>query len=280
MASLERPAPVQDGNAPSPALIECSQLSFDYGEGVVLQQVDLAVRPGEFVGLVGPNGSGKSTLLSLLAGLLTPATGEVRFEQKPLASIARRELARSVAYVPQQVELAFPFTVQEVVLTGRHAHMGWLAWESDEDLRIARHAMEAVGIQELAHRRFRDLSGGERQRVMIAAALAQQPQVLVLDEPTASLDLHYQDEAMRVVERLVHETGMAAVMAVHDLNLAMAWCPRLVMLDRGQLVADGDPEGVVTSQRLNAVYGTGAEVVGHAGRRAVLPVGPGGGEHG
>jgi len=259
----------------SEPLIACSQLSFDYGEGVVLRQAELGVGRGELVGLVGPNGSGKSTLLSLLAGLLVPAGGSVRFDGRGLDTFPRRELARSIAYVPQHVELAFPFTVHEVVLTGRHAHMGWLAWESAEDLRIAREAMEAVGIADLARRRFRELSGGERQRVMIAAALAQQPRLLVLDEPTASLDLHHQDGVMRVVERLVRQTGMAAILAVHDLNLALAWCPRLVMLDGGRVVADGSPEGVIEESRLREVYGSGAKTERIGGRVAVLPEGPG-----
>ena len=272
---------VQDGTSTSSPLIECSQLSFDYGEGAVLRDVALGLGAGELLGLVGPNGSGKSTLLSLLAGLLVPASGEVRLAGRPLGSFGRPELARSVAYVPQQVELAFPFTVLEVVLTGRHAHMGWLAWESREDMRIARQSMDAVGIAELAHRRFRELSGGERQRVMIAAALAQQPQLLVLDEPTSSLDLHYQDEVMRVVARLVRETGTAAILAIHDLNLALAWCPRLLMLDEGRVVADGPPQEVVAEQRLTEVYGKGARVVRHGERTAVLPAGPGpGGDDG
>jgi iron complex transport system ATP-binding protein len=254
--------------------LECTGLRFRYGGPEVLQDVSLAAGPGEVVGLVGPNGSGKSTLLQILTGLLTPAEGQVRLDGQPLPHLTRPAIARQLAFVPQQFELAFPFTALEVVLSGRHPHLSWLAFEGREDLDIARRVMDRVGLQGLTDRRFRELSGGERQRTMIAAALAQQPRVLLLDEPTASLDLHFQEEVMAVIDRAAGE-GTTVVMAIHDLNLALAWCPRIVVLDGGRVAADGPADQVLTPERLLEVYGTGARMVSVDGQPVVLPSGPG-----
>jgi len=255
-------------------LLSTVNLSFSYGGPAVLHDLGLTVDRGELVGLVGPNGSGKSTLLRLVAGLERTTAGDVRLDGGPLSALSRREIARRVAYVPQDFDLAFTFTVREVVLTGRHAHMGWLALESREDLAVADAAMDAVGIAHLADRGFHALSGGERQRVVIAAALAQEPDLLVLDEPTSSLDLHFQDGLMRALRRRVGEANTAVVMAVHDLNLALAWCPRVWVLKEGRVMADGPPEDVLSSERLEEVYGTGARVVRHEGATLVIPAGP------
>ena len=253
--------------------LECTGLRFRYGGPDVLQGVSLAAGAGEVVGLVGPNGSGKSTLLQLLAGLLAPAEGQVRLDGRPLPHLTRPAIARELAFVPQQFELAFPFTALEVVLSGRHPHLSWLAFEGREDMAIARRVMERVGLQGLTDRRFHELSGGERQRTMIAAALAQQPHVLLLDEPTTSLDLHFQEEVMAVIDRTA-AGGTTVVMAIHDLNLALAWCPRVVILDGGRVAADGPADRVLTPGRLQEVYGTGARMVRVDGRPAVLPSGP------
>ncbi len=255
-------------------LLTAAGLSFSYGGPNVLEDIGIAVEAGEMVGLVGPNGSGKSTLLRLLAGLERPTGGEVRLEDRDVAGLSRPELARNVAYVPQDFDLAFTFTVREVVLTGRHPHMGWLALESREDVRVAEAAMEAVGIADLAQRGFHTLSGGERQRVVIAAALAQEPRLLVLDEPTSSLDLHFQDGLMRALRRRLRDTGTAVVLAVHDLNLALAWCPRVWVLRDGRVAADGAPRDVLSEARLAEVYGPGARVIQHQGATVVLPAGP------
>jgi len=254
--------------------LECTGLRFRYVGPDVLRGVGLSVAPGEVVGLVGPNGSGKSTLLQLLAGLLSPDEGQVRLEGRPLPHLDRRAIARQLAFVPQQFELAFPFTALEVVLSGRHPHLSWLAFEGRDDLAIAREVMAHVGLAELGDRRFHELSGGERQRTMIAAALAQQPSVLLLDEPTASLDLHFQEEVMAVIDRTAR-AGTAVVMAIHDLNLALAWCPRVVILDGGRVADDGPTARVLTPGRLEEVYGTGGRMVQVDGRPVVLPAGPG-----
>lgn len=270
-APLDPPA-AEVGPVTAPR-IECSGVRFRYGGPDVLRQVDLAVGAGEVVGLVGPNGSGKSTLLMVLAGLLAPDEGGVRLDDRPLPRLDRRAIARHVAFVPQQFELAFPFTALEVVLGGRHPHLSWLAFEGGRDMAIARAAMERVGLDGLEGRRFHELSGGERQRTLIAAALAQEPRVLLLDEPTASLDLHFQNEVMTVMDRLARG-GTAVVMAIHDLNLALAWCPRVVVLDEGRVDADGPPAEVLTPERLGSVYGAGARIHRIGDHPVVLPAGP------
>lgn len=258
---------------PKPRL-ECSSLSFRYDGPKVLDGVGFSVAPGEVLGLVGPNGSGKSTLLRVLAGLADPASGEVRVDGVSLASLKRPQIARRIGFVPQDFELAFPFTALEVVLTGRHAHLPWPGLERAEDLTIARQAMEDVGIEHLAERNFYALSGGERQRTVIAAALAQQPRLLLLDEPTSNLDLHYQEQVLTVIHDLAASSGLSAILVVHDLNVAMAWCPRVVLLSTGQMLADAPPAEVLTEARLNEVYGSGAQVRTQDGRTAILPAGP------
>jgi iron complex transport system ATP-binding protein len=258
---------------PRPRL-QCTDLAYSYGGPDVLHGVSLRVDAGERVGLVGPNGSGKSTLLQVAAGLLAPSVGTVEVCGQPLGARSHRELARDVAWVPQEFDLAFSFTVREVVLTGRYPHLGWLGLEGADDLEIARRAMDQAGIEALADRPFQALSGGERQRAVIAAALAQEPQVLLLDEPTSNLDLHHQHGLMQVLNDRATVDGTAVLMAIHDLNLALAWCPRVLMLDRGQVIADGAPDEVFTAERLARVYGAGARVIEHGGRTAVLPDGP------
>ncbi len=264
-------------------LLECSALSFRYDGPRVLDDVGFSVAPGEVVGLVGPNGSGKSTLLRVLAGLASPASGAVLVDGAALASLSRPQIARRIGFVPQDFELAFPFSALEVVLTGRHAHLPWPGLERAEDLTIARRAMGDVGVDHLEDRSFHTLSGGERQRTVIAAALAQQPRLLLLDEPTSNLDLHYQEQVLAVVHELAASAGISALLVVHDLNVAMAWCPRVLLLSDGKLLADASPAEVLTEARLDQVYGSGARVVRHEGRIAILPAGPGvpsGGERG
>ncbi len=258
---------------PTPRL-RCTDLRYRYDGPDVLRGITFDVHAGERIGLVGPNGSGKSTLLQVAAGLLQPSGGRSQLDGHPVTGMARRELARAVAWVPQEFDQAFSFTVMEVVLTGRYPHLGWLGIEGEDDLAIARRAMLDAGVEHLAERPFSALSGGERQRAVIAAALAQQPRVLLLDEPTSNLDLHHQHGLMQVLAERAAREGTAVLMAVHDLNLALAWCPRVLVLHEGRVVADGAPASVLDAARLAEVYGEGASVLTHDGRTAVLPEGP------
>ncbi len=262
------------------ALIRTEEVHHRYDGPDVLSGVSIAVGAGELVGLVGPNGSGKSTLLRVMAGLCRPRAGTVTLDGRPLRELSRRQVARTVAYVPQEFDLAFPFSALEVVLTGRHPHLSWLAIEGDTDVAIARRAMEIVGVDHLAERPYHALSGGERQRVVIAAALAQQPRLLLLDEPTANLDLRFQDAVLAVAHRMVRDGGLGVLLAIHDLNLALAWCTRLVVLCDGAVDADGPPAEVIDEARLARVWGGGARLLHLDGAPAVLPAGRPGGDDG
>ena len=241
----------------------------------VLHDVSLDVPPGARLGILGPNGSGKTTLLKLLAGVLSPASGTVTLDDVPLARLSRRAIAQRVAMVPQETHPAFDYTVLELVLMGRYPHLGAFEVESAADVAIAQASLVATGTGAFASRLFSTLSGGEKQRVVIASALAQQARVLLLDEPTASLDPAYQLEIAELLRALHRERGIALVLSTHDLNLAAAVCDRLVLVRDGRVIASGPTDGVLTGERIAALYGIDAEVRFHerAGHLTVVPVG-------
>lgn len=231
-------------------------LAFGYPDtGPVLTGVNLSVAAGEFLGIVGPNGAGKSTLLALMSGYLRPGAGRVELFGRPLGGWKRRDLARKVAVVPQSEVWSFPFRVSEVVLMGRTPYLGGvLALEGPEDIAAAQRALDAVGLADLACRPLDHLSGGERQMVLVARALAQEPELLLLDEPTASLDLAHQQEIFRLLTRLNSERGLTTVVVTHDLNLAALYCDRLVVLHQGRVAAEGSPAEILQASLLSAVY--------------------------
>ncbi|MBX3121126.1 MAG: ABC transporter ATP-binding protein [Fimbriimonadaceae bacterium] len=236
-------------------------LSRPQGEPWVLRDVTLEVAQGEILGIVGPNGSGKTSLLKLLAKLAVPQEGEIALFGRPLRSLSPELVAQSVAVVPQDSPQMFPFTVAETVVMGRFPHRrraGWslgFGWEDREDCQAASQAMATMDIAHLAGRAVTDLSGGERQRTMIARALAQAPRVLLLDEPTAFLDLQHQLEICSVLRRLSDEQGLTVVIVSHDLNLASQYCDRIVMLKEGAMYSMGTPSEVLSVEALRAVYG-------------------------
>ena len=236
---------------------------FSYGGPVVLRGVDLSVRAGELVALLGPNGAGKTTLLRLAAGSLHPSAGGIRLFGADAARISRRERARRVAVVPQEERGTFDFTVRETVLMGRAPHLGWLGIERPEDEEAVSRALAATATAGLAGARFGELSGGEKQRALLARALVQEAPLMLLDEPTAYLDLHHRLEVYRLVERLRTERGLTVVAASHDVNLAARFCPRLVLLQQGRVVADGPPGEVLTAENLRRVYDVEARIVPH-----------------
>ena len=240
-----------------------------------LQQVDVSIAQGKLTGLLGPNGCGKTTLLKLLSGVLRPDQGTVGLEGRPLAQIPRRQLARRIAVVPQETHPAFDFTVMEMVLMGRHPHLGVFRLEGPDDFAIAHDALVATGTVHLADRAYMTLSGGEKQRVVIASALAQSSDVLLLDEPTASLDLAYQLEIASLLRRLNRERSVTIVLATHDLNLAASLCETLVLLRDGRVLAQGQTGEVLTASMVQQLYGVDAEVRFHdrAGHLTVVPLG-------
>ena len=236
--------------------------------------VSLAVPRGSFTGLLGPNGCGKTTLLKLMAGMVRPESGTVTLEGRVLADLPRRTAARRVAVVPQDTHPAFDYTALEIVLMGRHPHLRPTQLEGPGDLAIAHQSLEATGTLHFADRPFTSLSGGERQRVVIASALAQQPDVLLLDEPTASLDLGYQFEVASLLRRLSREHDVTMVMATHDLNLAASMCDTLALLRGGRLLRHGPTADVLTRSTVRELYDVEADVQFHqaAGHLTVTPV--------
>lgn len=238
----------------------------------VLSGLDLAVRRGEMVALLGANGSGKTTLLNVIAGMLQPAAGAVDLFGRPLPVWSRREIARSVAVLPQALQLPAGFRVAEVVAMGRTAHGArWFGW-TPEDVRAVEDALRDADALELADRPVTELSGGERQRVLVALALAQEPALLLLDEPTTHLDVAHASWLLASVTRLRQVRGLTVVMVLHDLVLASAWAPRVVVLHGGRVVADGPPEVALRPDVVRDAYGMAVEtVVTEAGRRLIVP---------
>jgi iron complex transport system ATP-binding protein len=242
-------------------VLRVAGLRVDLGGRRVLDDVALRVGSGELVGLIGPNGSGKTTLLRAISHLV-PGEGQVWLVDASLDDLSARGVARRTARVPQSTALdpQLGLLAEEVVLAGRSPHISRWGWETSSDRAIAAQAMRTTLTHDLAERLAAELSGGERQRVYLARALAQEPRLLLLDEPTANLDLGHQVRVFDLVRRLVREAGPGALAAIHDVELATRFCDRLVLLQRGHIVADGLPADVLTAERLRAVYGVNAVV--------------------
>jgi iron complex transport system ATP-binding protein len=263
------------------APVEVHDVAFGYGGAFRLEGVSFDVAAGEVLGVIGPNGSGKTTLVRLLSKVREPQRGEIRLAGAGLASLGRRALARQVAVVQQDVAPAFPVTVEELCLMGRHPHAEGRLFEQPEDLCKAREAMALTGVLALASAPVDTLSGGERQRAVLARALAQEPRLLLLDEPTSHLDLRYQREMVGLLRRLHRDHGTTIVLVSHDLNLAGEVADRLLLLAAGRVVKLGPPADVLDEATLEAAYGCPVRVEKHpvTGRPVVLvrwPDGEGG----
>lgn len=258
-------------------MLTADRVSFAYRSGTspVIDEVSLTIAPGAMVGVLGPNGSGKTTLLKMLGGTLAPSAGEILFNRRPLRRWHRRDLARRIALVPQETQAPFDYTVLDIVLMGRFPHLGTFALEGPADLAIARDALAATGTSAFEDRPFSTLSGGEKQRVVIASALAQAPELLLLDEPTASLDLGHQLDVSLLLTRLNRDQGATMVLSTHDLNLAAALCRELILLRAGRVIAQGRTDDVLTPETVRALYGVEADVRRHptAGHLTVTPIG-------
>ena len=236
--------------------------------------VSVSLADGALTGILGPNGSGKTTLLRLLSGTRRPTSGRVRLGDRMLDSLSRREVAQHIAVVPQETQLAFEYSALEIVLMGRHPHLGLFTVEGPEDVRIAQAAMASTGTSALADRPFDQLSGGEKQRVVIAAALAQSARLLLLDEPTASLDLGYQLEVSSLLQTLNRDRGVTMAISTHDLNLAASICRELILMRAGKVIAAGPTADVLTPENVRRLYDVDAEVHVNAttGHITVVPV--------
>ena len=235
--------------------VHVSSLSHGYGDTPVLTDLSFRIPTKSFFIIIGPNGSGKTTLMKVMSGTEKPRNGRLQIRGRPIGDYPRKALAKTVAYVPQIVLEDIPFTVMEVVLMGRSPHFGMLGLDREEDRQIARQAMAFTEVDHLAGRKLDQLSGGERQRVFIARAICQAPEIILLDEPTASLDLAHQVRIMDLMEKLRAEKGITVVMVSHDVNLAAMYGDRLLLLKDGKIVSEGPPEKVLTFQTLETTYG-------------------------
>ena len=250
---------VSSSNDILPPALAFESVSFGYGQRQVVRDVSFYLAAGEMVGLLGPNGAGKSTLLRLGAGTLRPAGGVVRLQGGDVARLSRREVARRLAVAPQEFSVQFAYTVRQIVEMGRTPHHDLLGMPRHEEAWAIEGALEAAGVEHLANRVFNDLSGGEKQRVVIALTLAQEAPILLLDEPTAHLDIRYQIEILELLRRLNAERRLTVLAALHDLNLAARYFPRLILF-RGTIVADGPPARVLDAEVLTSVYETPVRV--------------------
>ena len=241
-------------------ILEARGLSFRFGSREVLHRVSLALAPGDCVALLGANGSGKTTLLRLLLGLVQPEAGEVLLDGRPLAAQARRAVARRMAYVPQAHAPSFPFTVREIVAMGRTPATGWGGRFRAPDAAVVSDALERLGMLDFAERSYAALSAGERQAVLIARALAQGARVLLMDEPTASLDLGQQTRLMTLLGDL-SGAGCAILMSTHAPDLALRWFNRAILLHHGSVLSDGPPHVTLTAERLSQLYRIDVELI-------------------
>lgn len=247
-------------------------LSFAYSQGRVVESLSLSIKAGEFLAIIGPNGAGKSTLLKLMAGLLSGFQGSVNFMGKSIVDYKPAELARKVAFVPQETHVVFPFTVDEMILMGRMPYRQSFLFDTETDDQFVRQAMALTQTEHLTGKLFAEISGGERQRVVLASALAQTPEVLLLDEPTVYLDLKHQIQFYEILARLNTRQHMTVVAITHDINLASRHAGRLIAIREGVIVTEGTSDQVLTAEKLHEIFGITADIVERPdGGRFVIP---------
>jgi iron complex transport system ATP-binding protein len=239
-------------------MLQIHDLCFSYKERPVLQQIDLNIKKGERIGILGPNGCGKTTLLKLLNRNLHPDSGKVMMNDIDLEEVSKREIARHIAVVPQSNEIRFAFSVRDIVMMGRMPFMGQFQGESSEDVRIVDEAMKKTNVTEFADRLINTMSGGERQRVIIARAIAQKPEIILLDEPNLHLDICYQFEVLDLVKKLSDEEDLTVVIVSHDLPMVVKYCDRIVLIHDHKVFAIGTPEEVLTRENMRIVFNINA----------------------
>jgi iron complex transport system ATP-binding protein len=241
-------------------LFALDNVSFAYGKSPVLHSINLTLEAGKFYGVVGPNGCGKTTFLDLLTGSKIPLTGTIAFKGKPLSSYSKRNLARQLALVPQEFDTGFGFTVEEIVLMGRHPHIDRFSSPSEEDWRLVDQAISCIGIGNLRERYTNSLSGGQKQRAVVARALAQNGPVLLFDEATSSLDVKYTLQIFNIARKLVQAEGRTVIAVIHNLNLAAAYCDEIIFIKDGRIVQHGPTAETMTATTIGAVFDVQARV--------------------
>jgi len=234
--------------------LEINDIKFGYGDSLVLKGVSFNVEKGEFLSIIGPNGSGKSTLLKTLNHLYIAKSGSIFIEGKDIDSLKKKDMAMKVALVPQDTSMDYDFTVEEVVLMGRHPYKGRFQKEDEEDYKIVYEAMEVTNTLTLKDRLITEISGGERQRVFIAKALAQNPSIILLDEPTSHLDINHQMDILNLLKNLNEVKGTTIVLVIHDINLAARYSHKIILLNKGKIIGDGGPSDVITMENIEQSY--------------------------
>jgi iron complex transport system ATP-binding protein len=252
--------------------IASNELDFYFGNTQILKKITFEANEGNLIGIIGPNGSGKTTLLKTLSRVLKPAGGLIFLNGTDLSKLTPKDIARDLAVVPQDTSVNFDFTAFEVVLMGRTPHIGRLKKEGEGDRGIALDAMRLTDTIDLKDRLITTLSGGERQKVIIAKALAQEPKILLLDEPTANLDIKNQIEIMELIKEAVVEKGITAIMAIHDINLAARYCNEMIMLKKGRIFDAGQPKSVLNQKNIKEVFGVRSVVNGNPADGSVYVV--------
>ncbi len=252
-------------------IINCSNLGFSYNGTDVLNGINLSIDPGKMVGILGANGAGKSTLLKILCGVLKPKRGEALFNDKALSKMDRREIAKGIAYIPQDPMFAFPFTVNEVVLMGRAPYIGRFEFEREQDKEVAKRAMETVGIIHLKDRLISEVSAGERQLTSIARGLVQEPEIMILDEPATYLDVKHRTEIMNILRGLKEEKGISVLAATHDIFSSLFYFDEIMILKDGEVLAHGKADQIINNETLSTAYGIEVIVRKENGRVFVFP---------
>ena len=243
------------------SILQAQDINFSYHQETVLRSISINIKSQEFVGVIGPNGSGKSTLLKLLGSVLKPDSGQIFFKERNYINYQRKQLAQSITWVPQEHPMVFPFKVSEVVLMGRHPYLSAFTFEGENDIEIARSAMKQTQTLQFAERGFNEISGGEKQRVVIAGAIAQEPELMILDEPTSALDIKYQIQILSILKRLNENKKTTVILAMHDLHLASKFCTRLILLEDGKIFKDGKTEEVLQKEHIEKVYGVKVHLI-------------------
>lgn len=252
-------------------IIEGQNITFSYDGTEVLKGINISISKGKIVGVLGANGAGKSTLLKILCGILNPKIGRILYKSKEIKNVSKREIATKISYVPQNSTFGFPFTVAEVVLMGRAPYIGRFEFERDSDRKVAINAMETVGIKYLQDRLITEISGGERQLSSLARAIAQEPEIMILDEPATFLDLKHKTEVMKLLKKLKDEKNISVIAATHDIFSALFYFDEIILLKEGMIFAEGSAEEMLKGEILSAVYEIGLTVKKENGKIFVLP---------
>jgi iron complex transport system ATP-binding protein len=236
-------------------MLSIKNITAGYDKKNVLSDVSMDIAKGEFIGLIGPNGSGKTTLLRVISKVLSPYQGQILLDDEDVIKVSRNILARTMAFLTQEISLDLPFTVRQMTLMGRFPYLSQYGKESDHDIAVAENAMELADVSHLSDRFITEISGGEKQRALIAMCLAQEPKILLLDEPTNHLDVGHQLSILDLIRKLNCQNDMTVISVFHNLNLAAEYCHRIMVLDKGKVESLGSPKDVITSDMIQKVYG-------------------------